>query len=91
MAAGRVGEVGAQRVVDLAGDVAFEAAHDFAFGFPFGGSAFDVGAGALAVAHSADGDQMQSAVGLAITAGLRRWRVVLPEEAGIGLAPQSAA
>jgi hypothetical protein len=34
-----VGEVGAEGVVDLAGDVAFEATHDFAFGFPFGGSA----------------------------------------------------
>ena len=63
-----VGEVGAQGVVDLAGDVALEAAHDFALGLAFGGAAFDVGAGALAVAQAADGDQVQRAVGLAVTA-----------------------
>jgi hypothetical protein len=51
-----VGEVGAEGVVDLAGDVAFEATHDFAFGLSFGGAAFGVCAGALAVAQSADGD-----------------------------------
>ena len=63
-----VGEVGAEGVVDLAGDVAFEAADDFALGLAFGGAAFDVGAGAFAVAHSGDGDQVQSAVGLAVAA-----------------------
>src|ERR1035441_3708592 len=63
-----VGEVGEEGVVDLACDVAFEAAHDFAFGLSLGGAAFDVGAGALAVAQPADGDEVQSAVGLAVTA-----------------------
>src|ERR1035438_10864113 len=60
-----VGEVGAEGVVDLAGDVAFETADDFALGLAFGGAAFDVGAGAFAVAHSGDGGQVQSAGGLA--------------------------
>ena len=65
---GGVGEVGAQRVVDLAGDVALEAAHDLALGLAFGGASLRVGAGALAVAQAADGDQVQGSVGLAVAA-----------------------
>ena len=62
------GEVGEQGVVGLARDVALEAAHDFALGLAFGGAAFRVGAGALAVAQPADGDQVQRPVGLAVAA-----------------------
>src|SRR5512135_1494095 len=62
------GEVRAEGVVDLAGDVALEAAHDFALGLAFGGAAFDVGAGAVAVAQPADCDEMKGAVGLAVAA-----------------------
>src|SRR5439155_11642520 len=61
-------EVGAQRVVGLAGDVALEAAEDFAsveaFCFASGG----VGLGALAVAEAADGDHVEGAVGLSVAA-----------------------
>jgi len=64
------GEVCAEGVVDLAGDVALEAAHDFTLGFAFAGSAFGVGAGALAVAQATDGDQVQRTVGLAVAAGV---------------------
>jgi len=85
-----LGEVGAEGVVDLAGDVAFEAAHDFALGFAFAGAAFGVGPGALAIAQTTDGDQVQGAAAWRSPPGLRRWRVVLPEEAGIGLAPHTA-
>src|SRR5712692_1513257 len=61
-------EVGAECVVGLAGDVALEAAEDFAsvesVGFAFG----CVGAGAWAVAQAADGDHVEGAVGLAVAA-----------------------
>ena len=60
-----VGEVGAERVVNLAGDVALETAEDVAFGLAFSGPSLCVGAGALAVAQSANGDQVQRPVGLA--------------------------
>src|SRR5450755_2068372 len=63
-----VGEVGAEGVEDLAGDVALEAAHDLALGLAFGGSALDVCAGAVAVAQPADGDEVKRPVGLAVTA-----------------------
>src|SRR5208282_4626478 len=61
-------EIRAQRVVDLASDVALEAAHDFEFGLSLGGAPLRVGAGALAVAQAADGDEVKSAVGLAVAA-----------------------
>src|SRR5207244_2731705 len=61
-------QVGAEGVVGLAGDVALEAAEDFAsvesVGFSFGG----VGAGAWVVAEAADGDHVEGAVGLAVAA-----------------------
>src|SRR5450432_1589929 len=63
-----VGEIRAEGVEDLARDVALEAAHDFALGLAFGGAAFDVGAGSVAVAQPADGDQVERSVGLAIAA-----------------------
>ena len=62
------GQVGEQGVVGLAGDVALEAAHDFGLRLAFGGAAFRVGAGALAVAQTADDDQVQRSVRLAIAA-----------------------
>ena len=68
---GRGCEVSARsawRDEDLARDVAFEAAHDFALGLAFCGAALDVGAGALAVAKPADGDQVKRPVGLAVAA-----------------------
>src|SRR5216684_525547 len=61
-------QVGEQGVIGLAGDVALEASHDFGLGLAFGGAAFRVGAGALAVAQATDGDEVQRSVRLAITA-----------------------
>jgi hypothetical protein len=52
------GQVG----VDLAGDVALEAADDLTFAQSFGGASFDVVAGGLVVAHPDDGDDVQRAV-----------------------------
>src|SRR5215207_5569067 len=62
------GEVGGQRVVGLARDVALEAADDLGLGLAFGCSALGVGARAGAVARAADGDQVQRAVGVAVAA-----------------------
>ena len=49
---GRVGE----ELVDLAGDVAFEAADDLGFGFALFSSALGVGLGSGVGAQSCDGD-----------------------------------
>src|SRR6266581_274551 len=65
-----VGEVGAEGVVELAGDVALEAADDLGFGQALGGAPVGVGAGASAVAEPADGDQVECAVGLAVAAAV---------------------
>jgi|SRR5450755_49567 hypothetical protein len=63
-------EVSAEGVVDLAGDVAFEAAHDLTLAFAFTHAALGVGVGALAVAQTADRDEVQRSVGLAVAAGV---------------------
>src|SRR6266516_4801264 len=64
------GEVGAEGVVDLAGDVALEAADDLFLAEAFGDAALGVGAGASAVAQPADSDQVEGTVGLAIAAAV---------------------
>ena len=51
-----------EEAVDLAGDVAFEAALGFSGGFAFGGSFGDVGLGVGAVAAAGDGDGVQRSV-----------------------------
>jgi hypothetical protein len=61
-------EVGAEAVVGLAGDVALEAAEDLASVEAVGGPFCRVGAGALAVAESADRDHVEGAIGLSIAA-----------------------
>src|SRR6266536_6206997 len=65
-----VGEVGTEGVVELAGDVALEAADDLGFGQALGGATVGVGAGASAVAEAADGDQVDCAVGVAVAAAV---------------------
>lgn len=57
-------------MVDFAGDVAFEAADDVAFGDAVCGAALDVGAGAGAVAHADDDDAVEGGVGLAVAAAV---------------------
>src|ERR671915_37930 len=66
-ACGRL-QVGDQSVVDLARDVALEAADDLGLGLALGGAALGVGARSLAVAQAADGDHVQRAVGVAVAA-----------------------
>src|SRR3954453_15649876 len=63
-------EVGDEGVVDLAGDVALEAADDLGLGLALGGAALRVGAGGLAMAQAADGDHVQGAVGVADAPGV---------------------
>src|SRR5438093_10283015 len=63
-----LGEVGAEGLVGLAGDVALEAADDLAAVEAFGSAAVGVGAGAGVVAEAADGDHVERAVGLAVAA-----------------------
>lgn len=57
-----VGQVG----VDLAGDVALEAADDLSFAEAFGGAALDVVDGGLVAPHSDQGDDVEGAVGGAV-------------------------
>jgi hypothetical protein len=60
----------AQVRVDLAGDVAFQAADDLGLGQAFGGAPGDVGAGGGVGAHPGDHDPPQGVVGLPVTAGV---------------------
>ena len=69
-AGGDVGGWVGDDVVDLSGDEAFEAAHDFLAGLAFGGASGDVGAGAGVVAHSDQDDGVECVVGAAVTAGV---------------------
>jgi len=58
----------AQVGIDLAGDVALQAADDFLLGLSFGCAAFDVGAGGRVRAHAGEHDPPQGVAGLAVTA-----------------------
>ena len=61
---------GEEVAVDLAGEVALEAAHDLGFRLAFGGPPCDVGLGGLVPVHSGDDGAMQGCVGLAIPAAV---------------------
>ena len=61
---------GAEVGVDLAGDVAFQAAHDFFLGQAFGGAPLDVGAGRGVGAHPGDHDPPQGVAGLPVAGGV---------------------
>ena len=77
--------------VELAGDVALEAATDLPVGPALGSSAFDVGTGGGVVSHALDHDDVERSVELTVAARLSRWRVVWPEEAGMGATPARLA
>ena len=65
---GRWGWRGQEQGVDLAGDVALEAAQDLAFAEAFGGAALDVASGWLVVPQSGYRDDVEGAVGGAVAA-----------------------
>jgi len=57
-------------MVDLAGDVSLYAAHDFGFRPAFSHAAGEVVAGGLVAAESDNADDVQSAVGVAVSASV---------------------
>src|SRR4051794_41970222 len=61
---------GREEVVDLAGDVAFEAADDVFLGEPVVGSSFDVGHGRRMPAHADDDDPVERGVRLSVAASV---------------------
>src|SRR5207302_982705 len=63
-------QIGLDGVVDLAGDVAFEAAHDLSFRECFGSAACDVGSGVGVPTHADHGDHVEGAVGRAVSSGV---------------------
>jgi hypothetical protein len=77
--------------IDLAGDVALEAADYLCLGFSFCGAALGVGAGGRVGAQAGEHDPPQRVVGLAVTAGLSRCRLTFPDDAGIGATPHRCA
>lgn len=83
----RVGDL----AVDFPGCVPFEAAHDFPFALAFGGAFSHVVLGSLARSHSDKDYRMQGVLALRSPPLLSRWRVVLPEDAGMGATPTSEA
>src|SRR5258708_32953926 len=82
---------GADDLVDVAGDVALEAAHDLGFWFAFGEASGHIFLCGFVPAEADHGDAVQAGVGLPVAAAVSRTRLVLPEEAGMGLTPQRAA
>ena len=54
--------------VDLAGDVALQAAHDLSFALAFGGATLDVAPGSWVFAHADEHDAPERFVGLAVAA-----------------------
>ncbi len=64
-----------------------ESASDFLGGWIFRAPALDVGPGVRIVGRAGDHGHVLSTTGRLSSPQLNRWRVVLPEEAGIGLTP----
>ena len=65
---GFLGRVVFEESKDVAGDVAFQAAHDLFLGHALGGSPFDVGAGDRVALHPVEHDGEQGVVGAAVAA-----------------------
>ena len=73
--------------VDLAGEVALEAAADLSEGASFGGSFLDVGACGGVHAHAGYHAMWRARFNRRSPPRLIRWRTVFPDEAGIGFTP----
>src|SRR5215218_7399381 len=90
-----LGEGGGGRnhyTVDLSGYVTFKAAHDLLLGLALGATTRNIAAGALVDPHAHDADQVQSAVGVAVSyIRLRRCLTTLPEDASTGETPHRLA
>ena len=59
-------------LVDLAGDVAFQAADGFTAGLALGDASVDVGAGAGVPAQAGQDDGVERGVGLPVARGVRK-------------------
>jgi hypothetical protein len=82
---------GVQGAVELAGDVALEAAPDLLVGRAFGAAPGDVGPGGRAAAHPGGGDGVDRPVERPVTALVEPVAHGGPLLAGSGLVPASAA
>jgi hypothetical protein len=80
-----------ERLKNLASDVTLEAAKDLALREPFRRASAYVVASSRVAVHPRHGDAPQSGVATHVAARLRRWRWVLPDDAGRGVTPQRAA
>lgn len=86
---------GRERCVDLAGDVALQAAHDFAFGLAFSGATGDVVVGGLMTVHPDQRDPPEHMVGCPVAASVQPVPVGPPGRGwarphpSAGLAPQT--
>ena len=83
---------GVEQAPDAAGELAFEAANRFALGFAFGVFACEVGAGCGGSVLARESAMMWIArLSCRLPPRCRRWRWVLPDEAGIGAVPACRA
>jgi hypothetical protein len=82
----------AQDTEHSASDVTLEAANDLFFGYPFASAACHLGFRPIVMTEPDDYDpRYRAAFACRLPPLLSRCRLVLPEEAGIGLTPHSAA
>lgn len=61
---------GVEEVVDLAGEIAFQAADGLEFGVAFGGLLRDVGLGSRVEPEAADHGEVEGAVGLSVASAV---------------------
>jgi hypothetical protein len=80
-----------QQLEQLPGDGPLQAPTDISDALALGSAPDGVGPGSWVVAQPGQHDRVQSAVRLAVARGFSRCLMTCPEEAGIGLAPASAA
>jgi hypothetical protein len=83
--------VGLELPVELAGDIADEAASDFAVGLALGAAPLGIGAGRWVIAQSGQDDQVQRLVELAISGAVEANPDRLAGGGGDGAAPPSMA
>ena len=84
-------EVGEEQGVQLACEVALEAAHDLLGAFALRGAPLGVGAGGGSMRRRVSAITHSALLAWRSSPRLSRWRTVLPEDASTGLTPHRAA